>query len=304
MVHFPDPPEITTFPVQNITSVSATGGGSILNPGDGEIIERGLLWSKNPNPTIGGVDSKRTKAGTGVGVFDSKLDNLESNTKYYVIAYAINEGGAVGFGDEIMFSTIKDIKCVGTPTVMDIDNNTYKTVQIGTQCWMQEDLKVSKYRNGAAIPTGLSDNDWARTTSGAYNDHGLLGKSYNWYAVNDVRGLCPTGWHVPSKEEWENLVSHLGGDLVAGGKLKSVTGWDLPNEGATNESGFTALPDGGRNLIGQMSNSTSSVYWWSSSLGSRTNKPWFLSLSSYNGFVYTNYAFGKGDGFSVRCLRD
>lgn len=309
MVHFPDPPEIITDKIDNITSVSARGGGFISKEGEGEIIERGLLWSKNPNPTIGGVDSKRTKAGTGVGVFNLNLENLESNTKYYVIAYAINEGGAVGFGDEIMFSTIKDtFSCVGTPTLTDIDNNTYKTVQIGTQCWMQSNLKVSKYQNGDAIPTGLSDNVWRRTTSGAYaiydnnnaND-ALYGKLYNWYAVKDVRGLCPIGWHVPSEDEWGELKGHLE-HSVAGGKLKSVTGWNSPNTGATNESGFTGLPGGTRYFSGEFNFLGSVGVWWSSS-GDYDYLARYLYLSSNNGIVY-RYLGNKENGKSVRCLRD
>ncbi len=327
MVHFPDPPKISTSPLQNITSVSATGGGSILNQGDGEIIERGLLWSKNPNPTIGGGDSKRSKAGTGVGVFNLKLDNLESNTKYYVIAYAINEGGAVGFGELVEFMTLKEESkaCPGLPFMEDLDGNVYATVQIGTQCWMQSNLKVSKYRNGDAIPSGLSNAVWRSTTSGAYaiydnnnaND-ALYGKLYNWYAVKDVRGLCPTGWHVPTKDEWNILVLNTHLLPQNGGKMKTTTGWRVPNKGATNESGFTGLPGGVKYSDTRPEHDGKFYYlgeqgwWWSSSTGEWGLNSSEIDYGLYIRLIYDSgatqrtaiYEIYKRKGLSVRCLRD
>jgi uncharacterized protein (TIGR02145 family) len=316
MVYFPDPPEIITQKIDEITSVSARGGGFISKQGDGEIIERGLLWSKNPNPTIGGVDSKRTNAGSGVGLFSLNLKNLEKNTKYYVIAYAINEGGAIGFGEQVEFMTLEeDLKGCPVSFIEDFDGNVYPTVKIGTQCWMQSNLKVSKYRNGAFIPIGSTYSTWNTWNtqffiSGAYaiyannnaND-ALYGKLYNWYAVNDGRGLCPTGWHVPSIEEWDILVSHLGGREVAGGKLKSVTGWSAPNTGATNESGFTGLPGGYLNDWYDFDKLGENGNWWSSSSNGNNGGAWALSLWDDSGYVYKNYE-DYDYGLSVRCLRD
>lgn len=152
-------------------------------------------------------------------------------------------------------SNVMGIPCLETPTVKDIDNNSYNTVKIGNQCWMRENLKVSKYRNGEAIPTGLNNADWLNTRNGAYaiydnsnvND-AIYGKLFNWYAVRDSRGFCPTGWHVPTGAEWTTLTNFLGGDGEAGRKMKSMgtTYWQSPNTGATNESGFSALPGGYR----------------------------------------------------------
>ena len=191
----------------------------------------------------------------------------------------------------------------------DIDGNTYTSIIINGQEWMQQNLAVTKYRNGDPIPTGLSNITWQNSTSGAYtiynNDaanNTLFGKLYNWYAVNDSRGLCPTGWHVPSDAEWTTLETSLGGSSVAGGKMKAPTGWNSPNTGATNESGFTGLPGG----LGFTSGSYTDVgyggFWWSSTeYGS--GDAWFRTLN-YNYSVVFRDRYNKRYGYSVRCARD
>ena len=183
--------------------------------------------------------------------------------------------------------------CPGLPFMEDLDGNVYATVKICTQCWMQSNLKVSKYRNGDAIPTGLSDFDWVSTKSGAYaiydnrnaND-GIYGKLYNWYAINDVRGLCSTGWRVPNDAEWTILTDYLGGLSVAGGRMKSVgtTYWNSPNTGATNESGFSVLPGGYRNSGGSFYNISSVAFFWSAT-ESGNNVAGTRSLNYGNGYV-------------------
>ena len=201
-------------------------------------------------------------------------------------------------------------------TVTDIDGNVYSTVEIGSQCWMAENLKVERYLNGDNIPTGLSDAAWQSTTSGAFavynNDaankatYGLL---YNWFAVDDARGLCPTGWHVPTDGEWTQLTYHLGGGSVAGGQMKTTgtleagTGlWFAPNTSATNSSGFSGLPGGDRPISGAFFSQGLGGYWWSSSEYSTANA-WYRLLYYYYGDAYRpNYY--KQSGFSVRCLRD
>ena len=224
------------------------------------------------------------------------------------------------------FSLItKKFKC-GQDVVKDVNGNSYRTIQIGAQCWTQTNLKVSKYRNGDIVPTGLNNNDWGSTTSGAYaiynNDpvnDGLYGKLYNHYAVTDSRGLCPTGWHVPSEREWNILVKYLDPNAdtvcfgcwqsnIAGGMMKSTAmqptpgGWQSPNTGATNSSGFTALPGGLRNGNGDFGTMATNGYWWSSSDVSGSD--------AWNRLLYTNYSdfnrisYGRADGFSVRCCRD
>ena len=206
----------------------------------------------------------------------------------------------------------------GAPLV-DIDGNSYNTVQIGEQCWMAENLKVEKYRDGSNIHTGLSNSAWGSSSSGAYAvynnlaaNKAIYGLLYNWYAVDDSRGLCPTGWHVPTDGEWTELTNHLGGELVAGGQMKTTgtlsdgTGlWTAPNVAATNSSGFSGLPGGGRLGIGGVFLTQGNTgYWWSSSEDSAFPvAAWFRQLSCCIGNA-SRLNTGKQDGFSVRCLKD
>ena len=210
-------------------------------------------------------------------------------------------GGGIGNGG-----------CVGGPsTVTDVDGNVYNVVAIGNQCWMKENLKVTHYKNGALIPTGLSEAQWQATTSGACADYdnnptntAVYGKLYNWYAVADPNGLCPTNWHVPSGTEWDTLVNYLGGDTIAGGAMKEIglTHWASPNTGATNSSGFTGLPGGVRSDDGTFYSIDGVGIWWSST-ESTAYDAWIRGLDCSDGNVY-RLNYGKDYGFSVRCLRD
>ena len=192
----------------------------------------------------------------------------------------------------------------------DIDGNTYNTVSIGFQCWTKENLKVTKYNNGKPIPTGLNSSAWRDARFGAYtiynNDNAndeIYGKLYNWFAVADNRGLCPTGWHVPTNAEWITLTTFLGGESVAGGKMKSTSSlWSAPNTDATNSSGFTALPGGCRGSGGSFSGIRNYPFFWSATEDD-SNYAWNRGLYGYNGIV-TRDNYGKQSGYSVRCLRD
>ena len=203
---------------------------------------------------------------------------------------------------------------VTNDTVFDIDGNMYSTVIIGSQEWLGENLKVTHYNNGDVIPTGFSNTDWANlddTETGAfavYEDNPsygeIYGNLYNWYAVDDDRGVCPEGWHVPSDYEWQMLVNQLGGSQVAGGPLKE-TGyehWNSPNDGASNESGFTALPSGSRNSnSGYYLNIGYYSYFWSSTEDG-SNSAWRRDLGYNDTYVYRD-GNDKRLGFSVRCVR-
>ena len=175
----------------------------------------------------------------------------------------------------------------------------YSTVQIGDQCWFAENLRTTTYLNGDAIP-----QDWISTTSGSmgfYNNGPAYGGLYNWYAVDDARGLCPSGWHVPTDGEWTILTDHLGGESVAGGQMKTNYGWFNGGNG-TNSSGFSGLPGGGRyDYGGGFSFAGYYGYWWSSSPNGSNARYRFLSSNSES--VGRSYS-GQGDGFSVRCVRD
>ena len=193
-------------------------------------------------------------------------------------------------------------------TVTDIDGNVYHTVTIGTQTWMVENLKVTKYNDGTNIATS-----WGTTPSYAWNNNNkyykdVYGALYNWYAVdqasNGNKNICPIGYHVPTDAEWTVLTTYLGGETIAGGRMKEVgtTHWYTPNIGATNVSGFTALPGGYRIPDGSFSNNSSDGHFWSSTQ-INSDGAWYRYLL-YNDIVCGRFAPGKQYGFSVRCVRD
>ena len=189
----------------------------------------------------------------------------------------------------------------------------YETVEIGEQCWFAENLRAENYENGDAIPASLSDAEWASTNTGAmavYDENmanlELYGRLYNWYAVDDSRGLCPVGWHVPSDEEWTVMTDELGGVSVAGGKMKETYGWSNDGNG-TNSSGFSGLPAGLRNGGGSFSPGDigNIVYFWSSTEDglSEPNVFWNRALYSNSSLCGKN-THSATFGFSVRCLKD
>jgi len=196
-------------------------------------------------------------------------------------------------------------------TVTDYDGNVYNTITIGTQVWMQKNLKVTHYRNGELIPNITNDTAWSNLTSGAYCDYNntpsnnaTYGELYNWYTVVDLHNLCPTSWHVPTDAEWTILTDYLGGESVAGGKLKetTTTHWQNPNTGATNESDFTALPGGCRTNSGIFSSIGNIGHWWSATEGS-VNYAWDRGLL-YSSADVDRGCDNKFKGASVRCLWD
>jgi uncharacterized protein (TIGR02145 family) len=209
-----------------------------------------------------------------------------------------------------------DNNAVGTIT--DIDGNIYHTVQIGTQLWMAENLKTTRYNDGTEIPLVTNKQEWLDLSTSGYcwynNDPATYkityGALYNWYAVNTGK-LAPKGWHVPSDAEWTTLINYLGGESIAGGKMKSTgtieagTGlWPYPNVGATNESGLAAIPAGKRNDGGSFSSIGYNCELWSSSeCDYSTYSAWYQHLSCYLINV-DRIGYLKINGFSVRCVKD
>ncbi len=193
-----------------------------------------------------------------------------------------------------------------------IDENCFSSVTICDQTWMLKNLDVSIYRNGDPIPEVTDPASWAGLTSGAwcYYENNtangtIYGKLYNWYAVNDPRGLAPAGWHIPSYTEWTTLVTCLGGSAIAGGAMKEpgFIHWLSPNTGATNSSGFTALPGGYLNKFsGLFLSIGESGSWWSSSEFSSGNA-WLCDLYNWDDLIYL-YNYDKPSGISVRCIKD
>ncbi len=196
-------------------------------------------------------------------------------------------------------------------TVTDIEGNVYKTVTIGKQVWMGENLKTTKFNDGTTIPLVTDNKAWEALKTPAYcwykNDatanKNTYGALYNWYTIGTNK-LCPKGWHVPTDAEWTTLTTYLGGENVAGGKLKETgtTHWESPNTGATNETGFTALPSGYRIYYGTYDNIGNFGYWWNST-ESATSIAYFRNMYYKVSNVLRSY-LDKQNGFSVRCLRD
>lgn len=207
-------PAVSTNPITDIAPLTAKSGGNITNDGGAAVTARGVCWATTPLPTI---DNFKTSDGSGTGAFTSTLSPLASQTTYYVRAYATNSYGTA-YGNQQSFSAS------AANTVTDYDGNVYAYVEIGTQKWMASNLKTTHYQNGDPIINGLTNYNWntdangmITVTTGAYtfpnadeNNNALHGKYYNIYAVNDSRGICPAGWHVPSDDEWKILEVYLG----------------------------------------------------------------------------------------------
>ncbi|MEI6820595.1 MAG: FISUMP domain-containing protein [Bacteroidota bacterium] len=256
----------------------------------------GQPWSIGTEKENGGYNYFFNGKIDDIRIYDRILSASEIQTLYH-------EGGWP--------YTVKWIDGPQTPP-HDIDGNVYEAVTIGTQTWMKQNLNVTHYRNGDAILTNITDNGaWSNLTTGAYcnynndaNNAITYGRLYNWYTVVDSRNLCPTGWHVPSDAEWTTLTDYLGGESIAGGKLKEagLAHWQSPNSEATNETGFTALPSGFRFVDGSYNDINHDGFWWSST-EYNTGEVWARYM--HYGYGSTgSYWVGKLTGFSVRCLKD
>jgi len=229
---------------------------------------------------------------------------------------------ANGDGDLDVLDVVIEVDCIltdcweggsdTTDVCVDIDGNVYETVLIGEQLWMAENLKVTHYSDGSEIPNITNNGDWGSLTTGAYGYYDddpahqvTYGNLYNWYTVDDSRGVCPEGWHVPSDNDYTILTDYLGGLNVAGGKMKEIglDHWNSPNDGATNESGFTGLPGGARgSSSGSYQNMGNYGSFWSSS-EYEGNDAWtrILNYDNSNG---SRYIGSERIGFSIRCLGD
>ncbi|MFC1731113.1 SUMF1/EgtB/PvdO family nonheme iron enzyme [candidate division KSB1 bacterium] len=318
-VRVPPAPEITvSIDSLNIGNVvvdsSGTGTFTISNVGTAtlevsSIVSSNPVFSVSPaSPTIAAGENQVvtvTFSPTSVGEQSATITVTSNDLDKETVTVIISGNGAE------------------TGTVTDIDGNTYQTIKIGDQWWTAENLKVTHYRNGDAIPNVTGDSEWIGLSSGAYsaynNDESnatVYGYLYNWYAVDDSRGLAPDGWHVPTDDDWKVLEMYLGMSQSEvdgvdwrgtdeGGKLKEAgtTHWGSPNTGATNESGFTALPGGWRHGSNGSFNSIGlNASFWSSTESSSTHA-WRPYLSySYSGV--NRYYDYKQHGFSVRCVRD
>ena len=274
----------------------------------------------------GGTHNGQVVSSTGItgltatlqaGVFANGNGDLT-----YIISGTPTASGIANFELNIGGKTCLFTRIVAKPTsgyganITDVEGNSYKTVYIGTQQWMAENLKVTKYNDGSIIPNISDDTQWKNNITGAWayynNDvvnNAKYGKLYNLYAVssstNGNNKVCPTGWHVPTDDEWTVLVDYLDGSVVAGGKMKDVgtTSWNSPNTNASNTSLFTGLPGGFRRSVGNFDYIGVFGYWWTSTKDYSGNAAWYRSVSNYSGNAERNSII-NGFGFSVRCIRD
>jgi uncharacterized protein (TIGR02145 family) len=325
----------TSTPIINPNDVTISGfdcAGVAIN---GKLQKDQVASNVSVTITYSGGNGKTylTKSHTSTGVtglsatlLAGTLANGEGVLTYSISGTPTTAGiatFAIDFGGKSCTFTIAIENLVQNPTsghgsnITDGEGNSYKTFYIGTQQWMGENLKASKYNDGTIIPEIINAMEWSSgLTTGAWtyynNDtyyNAKYGKLYNWYAIspttNGNKNVCPIGWHVPSDAEWTILTDYLGGESVAGGKLKEAgtTNWSSPNTNASNTSMFSALPGGcpipgfgAFNGIGQMG------YWWSSSEGNSSTV--YIRLMVYDNGNVTRGISTKNSGFSVRCLKD
>jgi uncharacterized protein (TIGR02145 family) len=295
---------LITSGLKSLTPSTAMGGGDIANEGGIPVTDRGVCWNTTGAPT---TDDNHTSDGTGEGIFSSTLTDLTIGTTYYVRAYAVNSIGTA-YGNEMIYTQIEPIT--------DIDGNAYSIVTIGTQIWLGENLKTTRLNDGSAISNITEGKGWNNATTPAYcwynNDEAdfksTYGALYNWYSVNTGK-LCPAGWHMPSSDEFNTMLIYLGGENVAGGKLKEsgTSHWEYPNSGATNGSGFTAVPGGGRYNIysnpGAFSDLGYGSYMWTATQSPVGTNAYSFDLI-FNQPVFSKNEYSKSDGGSVRCIKD
>ena len=325
-------PSVKTESVVEITENSATINFNVLYDGGATVTERGVKWYASDNPETGYT---KLVSGSGTGDFTTTITDLEPGTTYNVRAYAINSVG-MDLGYELSFTTLSGLE---TSTVTDYDGNTYQTIKIGEQWWMAENLKVTNYSDGTQIPLITNNTEWGdlvdNNTDRAYcyynnnanNETETYGALYTWAAAmngnesssnnpSGVQGVCPTGWHLPSDDEWKELEIYLGMSQTEadeidwrgtdeGGKLKEIgiTNWTSPNTGATNESGFTARPGGTRHEgDGLFYGINSWGEWWTSTEESGINA--WARYPYYNNSKIFRSISNKSHGFSVRCIKN
>jgi len=322
-------PILTTLPTLNKTSNSVTTGGNITSDGGAAITSKGVCYSTTPYPT---VTNNKTINGSGTGSFISKLTCLSDQTTYYVRAYATNSIGTA-YGDQLSFTTEKKTITFNPNftygSVKDIDDNCYKTIQIGDEIWMAENLKTSRYNDGIPIPNVTDNTEWEKLlssistppyiTTGAYcwynNDsatyENVYGKLYNYGVVNSSK-ICPVGWHIPAGIDYLEksfisgdcyLDSYLGGTLMETGSIH----WINPYSACiNNETGFSAIPAGKRNSDGTFTEFGYHAYFWVT--GVIGHGPLVMNQKVPHSPTYCHSPTSCGilptQGHSIRCVKD
>jgi uncharacterized protein (TIGR02145 family) len=330
---------VVTESATNILLYSATCGGNVTYDWGENIMARGICWNTSHNPTL---DGSHTTEGSGVGSFSSQMTGLTPNTTYYVRAYTVSNLGT-SYGNEVEFTTIIDsVPCFGTPTLTDYDGNIYNTVRIGHQCWMRENLRTTHYADGTSIPLSSSTSStvgyrhYPNSDSSVVYTHGYL---YNWTAVmhgdspsnsnpSGVQGICPTGWHLPSKAEWSQLINYvisqsqywcdINNTSSYAKALASTYGWYSStelcavgnNQGANNATGFSVLPAGEYHVVNYYEEYLYFGYhtkFFSCTLGEQDSSGYRPIIGIYFSRLSSrvwNMDLSYYRGYSVRCVRD
>jgi len=321
-------PTLTTTTINEITQTTATCGGVITADAGLNVTVRGICWGITDNPTI---TTNKTTDGVGVGTFSSLLVGLTPGTTYFVRAYATNSAGTA-YGNSNTFTT-KPAIVYGSMT--DIDGNNYKTITIGTQTWMAENLRTTKYNNGDLIgttttPTQNISSDRDPRYQWAYNGDetkvAKYGRLYTWWVAHETtstiisgsgtiivnHNIAPTGWHVSTDTDWTTLKSYLvtNGIVNMAKALSATTDWlisstdgNVGNDLSKNNStGFSAIPCGMRYSTGGYDDLGSYAYWWSTS--SDTNGQAWGSIIGYNYYSPEKLSREYAYGFSVRCIKN
>ena len=321
------PPEVVTVEAYDITDSSAFAGGNVTDDGGASITARGVCWGIQPSP---GLEDFFTVDGSDVGSFTSTLSKLDPQTTYHYRAYASNEAGTE-FGDEFEFTTKLSLGYV-----VDIDGNMYRTVEIGEQTWMAENLRVSRYADGTALREVEDQSAWGTLTRTdksfcAFDfdtlNYNIYGALYTWAAAmngaasselnpSGVQGACPDGWHLPSEAEWLEMEVYLGMTAEQADSLRwrgagigtmlkdnSDNYWKSPSL-ATNEAGFGALPGGHVNTAGYCTNKTIDCYFWSATDWGGDGEVWYRHLWYDRAEVYRYTGYYPQEGYSVRCVKN
>lgn len=304
-------PEVTTSEITYISGTSATIVAKLISEGSGPITTFGVCWSTNQNPVF---NEHQTIANQGTTDFTALVEELSPNTTYFARAFAINSAG-IGYGNTVTFTTLKNNGPIVFNTLLeygsltDADGNSYKTILIGTQTWMAENLKTTIFNDGSPIPEVTSNTEWSSLVTPAYcwynNNKSdffeAYGALYNGYAINTGK-LCPTGWHVPEDDELVTFTLYQGfnEDGPYAGRIKEAgtAHWRSPNKGATNESGLTAMPGGARGENGHFDNLGNHGYYWKSGSGNA------FEIFFWSDVFLPNVGPPINSGMSVRCIKD
>ena len=317
-------PKVVTFGISSMSAASVECMGEVTDDGNSMVTERGVCWSTSQNPTI---NDSFAQSGQGTGVFTASMSNLTPDATYYVRAYAVNSLG-IAYGEQKSFTFTLDTACV--MPVLDIDGNVYDVVKIGQQCWMRENMKTTHFPDGSEITEFVTSFPYT-WTPGRYTGRvvDIFGYLYNWpaakYNANPedtlmVQGLCPDGWHLPSKSEWETLFAYTGsqsqyqcnGDAAKIAKaLAGTQYWMSDNSSCAvgndlstnNATGFSMLPAGELELF----NGQCTTFWTSSYQGLSPNgmhhKAHTMRLTYFMSELDSNTR-RHNDVLSVRCLRN